>query len=92
MAASVAVLFVVLGDRELRVDYLLDLLRIPFIEEVFFRLLPHLLPRVLHYGLPRPVVVHARTEYVERAERFAVEFLPRQQIGYKGGLPSTRVR
>ena len=92
MAAPVPVVFVVLGDRELGFDYLLDLLRIPFIEEVFLGLLSHLLSHVLFDALPRAVVIHTRAEYVERAERFAVEFLPRQQIGYKSGLPASAVR
>ena len=92
MAAPVAVVFVVFGYRELRVDYLLDLLRIPFIEHVLFRLLPHRLSLVLFDGLPGAVVVHARAEYVECAERFAVEFLPSQQIGYKSSLPAAAVR
>ena len=91
MASSVPVLFVVLGYRKLRVHDLLYLLRIPFIEEVFFWLLPNLLPHVLFDALPRPVVVHARAEYVECAERFAVEFLPSQQIGNQSGLPAARV-
>ena len=92
MASFVAVLFVKFRDLELRIHDLLNSVRLPFIEEVFLWLLAHLLPHIPLDTPPRPIVVHARAEYIERAERFAVEFPPCQQIGYEGCLPAARVR
>ena len=91
MSFFVPVVLVVLGDGELGVYDLLNSVRLPFIEEVFLWLLAHLLPHIPLDTPPRPIVVHARAEYIERAERFAVEFPPSQQIGYEGCFPAARV-
>ena len=92
MFCFVHVVLVVLGDGKLRVYDLLDLVRLPFIEEVFFRLLPHLLPHVLFDTPPRAIVVHTRAEYEERAERLSIEFVPNQQIRNQSCFPATAVR
>ena len=80
MALFVPVVFVKFRDLELRTHDFLDLLRRPFIKEVFFGLLSRLLPHVLFDALPRPVVIDRRALYVECAERFAVKSPPSQQI------------
>ena len=89
MASSVAVLFVMFRDRKLRVDDLLDLLWIPFIEEVLFGFLAQLLADVAFDAVSCPVVMHARAKYVDGAERFAVEFLPSEQICNKSTFSTT---
>ena len=86
MSFFVPVVLVVLGDGELGVYDLLNSVRLPFIEEVFSGFLSHLFPHVLFDAPPRAVVVHARAEDVEGAERFAVKFFPSQQICHQSAF------
>ena len=64
VALLVAVILVVLGNCESRVYYLLHLLAVPVVEEVFILLLVELVAYILLKGTPGPIVMNRGTEHI----------------------------
>ena len=64
VALLVAVILVVLGNCESGVYYLLHLLAVPVVEEVFILLLVELVAYIFLEGTPGPIVMNRRTEHI----------------------------